>query len=72
MVVSRWLSMPIESICEAERSCAVEELGERPDLREEDVLRVVLDPSRMREDLLERPLHAVDHAPLAVDEHGAR
>ena len=50
----------------------VEELGERPDLREEDVLRVVLDPSRMREDLLERPLHAVDHAPLAVDEYCPR
>jgi len=50
----------------------VHEFGERADLREEDVLRVVLDPAGLWEDLLERSLHAVDHASLVVDEHGAR
>ena len=39
----------------------VHEFGERADLREEDVLRVVLDPAGLWEDLLERSLHAVDH-----------
>ena len=48
-----------------------EKLCERAKLRVENVLRVVLNPARLGEDLLEGSLHAVDHAALAVDEHGA-
>ncbi len=48
------------------------QLRQAPELREEDLLRVVLDPSGLWEDLLKRPLDHVDHMARAVDEDRAR
>ena len=48
-----------------------DELGERAQLRRENVLRVVLDPAGLRVDLGEGALDRGDGAAGAVDEHGA-
>ena len=48
-----------------------EQIGERAELREDDFLRVVLDPSGLRIELPELALHGIDETPFAVDENGA-
>ena len=49
-----------------------QKLGERAQLRGQDVARIMLDPARLGEDLREGVLHRIDDAPLAVDQHRTR
>ena len=49
-----------------------QKLGERAQLRRQDVARVVLHPAGLGVDLRERVLHRIDDASVRVDEHGAR
>ena len=50
----------------------VQRLGEHGLLRGPDAARIVLDPARLREDLLELPLRGGPHAPVAIEEDRAR
>ena len=70
-VVSRWFVMPMAAMSRGCRCGAAERLDGDGELRRPDLLRVVLDPAGLREDLRELLLGHADDGAGVVEDDGA-